>query len=98
MFHHIPLDKQEKALSEIRRVLAPTGYFHMLDFAGPEAADSGPLARMFHSSHHLKDNSEERILALMHGAGFVSCEKVMEGGMLFGSLRTKYYRAGFAVT
>jgi ubiquinone/menaquinone biosynthesis C-methylase UbiE len=94
MFHHVPLDKKEKALSEVRRVLTPGGCFHVLDFAGSEAADCGPLARLFHSSNHLKDNSEERILTLMNRAGFVSCEKVMEGAMLFGSLRIKYYRAG----
>jgi ubiquinone/menaquinone biosynthesis C-methylase UbiE len=94
MFHHIPVDKKEKALSEVRRVLTPGSYFHMLDFAGPEAAAYGPLARHIHSSNHLKDNSEERILGLMNRVGFVSCEKVMEGAMLFGSLRIKYYRAG----
>jgi ubiquinone/menaquinone biosynthesis C-methylase UbiE len=94
MFHHVPLDKKEEALSEVRRVLTTEGCFHMLDFAGSEAAGYGPLARLFHSSHHLKDNSEESILTLMNRVGFVSCEKVMEGSMLFGSLRIKYYRAG----
>jgi ubiquinone/menaquinone biosynthesis C-methylase UbiE len=94
MFHHVPFDKKEKALSEVRRVLTLGGSFHMLDFAGSEAADYGPLPRLFHSSHHLKDNSEERILTLMNRVGFVFCQKVMEGAMLFGSLRLKYYRAG----
>lgn len=98
MFHHVPLDKQEKTLSEVRRVLTPGGCFHMLDFAGSEASCYGLLARRFHSSNHLKYNSEERILTLMNRAGFISCEKVTEGAMLFGSLRTKYYRAAVAVT
>ena len=98
MFHHVPVDKKEKALSEVRRVLTPGGHFHMLDFAGSEATSYGPLARLFHSSNHLKDNSEQRILGLMNRVGFVSCEKVMEGAMLFGSLRTKYYRAGVTFT
>jgi ubiquinone/menaquinone biosynthesis C-methylase UbiE len=98
MFHHVPADKKEKALSEVRRVLTPGSYFHMLDFGGSEAAVYGPLARHIHSSNHLKDNSEERILGLMNRVGFVSCEKVMEGAMLFGSLRIKYYRAGVTFT
>jgi ubiquinone/menaquinone biosynthesis C-methylase UbiE len=98
MFHHVPLDKKEKALSEVRRVLRAGGSFHMLDFAGSEGADYGLLPRLFHSSHHLKDNSEERILTLMNRVGFISCQKVMEGAMLFGSLRLKYYRAGVNLT
>jgi hypothetical protein len=67
----------------------------MLDFAGSEAADSGPLARLFHSNHHLKGNSEERILALMHRAGFVSCERVMQGGMLFGFFANEVLKSWF---
>ena len=93
MFHHVPMNKKERTLSEVRRVLVPGGSLHMLDFAGSEAADYGPLPRLF-SSDHLRDNSEERILTLMNRVGFVSCEKVREGAMLFGSLRLKYYRAG----
>jgi ubiquinone/menaquinone biosynthesis C-methylase UbiE len=93
MFHHIPVDKKEKVLSEVRRVLIPGGHLHMLDFAGSEAARSGPFARYFHSSHHLKDNSEECILTLMNRVGLACCQKVMEGTMLFRSLRLKYYRA-----
>jgi SAM-dependent methyltransferase len=93
MFHHLMVDKREKTLYEVRRVLTPGGSLHMLDFTGTEASGHGLLARHFHSSHRLKDNSEERILALMNRAGFISCEKVIEGAMLFGSLRIAYYQA-----
>ena len=97
MFHHIPVDKKEKVLNEIRRVLIPGGHLHVLDFAGSEAATSGPFARYFHSSHHLKDNSEECILTLMNRVGLAYCQKVMEGTMLLRSLRIKYYRADATV-
>jgi ubiquinone/menaquinone biosynthesis C-methylase UbiE len=93
MFHHIPVDKKEKVLHEIRRVLIPGGHLHMLDFAGSEAATSGPFTRYFHSSHHVKDNSEECILTLMNRVGLAYCQKVTEGTMFFRSLRIKYYRA-----
>jgi ubiquinone/menaquinone biosynthesis C-methylase UbiE len=93
MFHHLQIDEKKKTLCEVRRVLTPRGSLHMLDFAGAEANGYGPLARYFHSSHRLKDNSAERILPLMNRAGFVSCEKVMEGVMLFRSLRIAYYQA-----
>jgi ubiquinone/menaquinone biosynthesis C-methylase UbiE len=93
MFHHLMQDKKEKTLYEVRRVLTPGSSLHMLDFTGTEASSHGPLARYFHSSHRLKDNTEERILTLMNRAGFVSCGKVTEGAMLFGSLRIAYYQA-----
>jgi ubiquinone/menaquinone biosynthesis C-methylase UbiE len=92
MFHHLPADKREKTLCEVRRVLAPGGSFHLLDFTPPEANSRGLLARYFHSSERLKDNSVERILSLMNQAGFVSCEKVREGTMVFGILRIAYYQ------
>jgi ubiquinone/menaquinone biosynthesis C-methylase UbiE len=92
MFHHLPAGRREKTLSEVRRVLAPGGSFHLLDFTPPEANSRGLLARYFQSSERLKDNSEERILSLMNQAGFVSCEKVREGTMVFGILRIAYYQ------
>ena len=93
MFHHLQIDEKGKTLCEVRRVLTPGGSLHMLDFAGGEANGYGPLARYLHSGDRLKDNSEERILTLMNRAGFVSCEKVMVGAMLFRSLRIAYYKA-----
>jgi ubiquinone/menaquinone biosynthesis C-methylase UbiE len=50
MFHHLPANKREKTLSEVRRVLAPGGSFHLLDFTPPEANSRGLLARYFQSS------------------------------------------------
>ena len=92
MFHHLPADRRKKALSEVRRVLAPGGSFHLLDFTPPDSNRHGLLVRFFHSNERLKDNSEERILSLMNQAGFVSCEKVREGTMVFGILRIAYYQ------
>jgi hypothetical protein len=50
------------------------------------------LARWVHSSHHLKNNAEERILSLLKEIGFTDAKKVRQGTFLFGSLHTKYYR------
>jgi ubiquinone/menaquinone biosynthesis C-methylase UbiE len=91
MFHHLLADKREKTLCEVRRVLAPGGSFHLLDFTPPEADRLGLLTRYCHSSEQLKDNSVERILRLMNQAGFV-CEKVREGAMAFGILQIAYYQ------
>ena len=97
MFHHLEDETREKTLKEVLRVLKPAGSFHLLDFTGShDSHDSGlhwHLARLFHSDDRLKDNSDARILELMRSAGFKNSEKVKEGKMLFGLLRTAYYRA-----
>jgi hypothetical protein len=87
------VEQKEKTLYEVRRILTPGGSLHLLDSTATESSRYGPLAPYFQSSHRLKDNSEERILTLMNRAGLLSCEKVMEGAMLFGSLRIAYFHA-----
>ena len=91
MFHHLPADEKGKFLRAVRRVLKPGGSFHMLDFEG---VDAGPsfLARLFHSSHRLRDNSENRVLTVMSQAGFANAQKVGRRRMLVGPMA--YYRAG----
>jgi hypothetical protein len=64
-----------------------------LRFGGPESSENGFLARLIHSSYHLKDNSEDRILALMSQAGFADPENLRQGTTLFGRVRTNYYQA-----
>jgi ubiquinone/menaquinone biosynthesis C-methylase UbiE len=90
MFHHVEADDKEKMLREVRRVLAPGGSLHLMDFAGPEASD-GFIARLLHSHARLKDNSESRILEWMRQAGLADPIRVGSGKLLLG--RLAYYRA-----
>ncbi len=94
MFHHLQSDQKEGTLREVRRVLAPAGSFHLLDFLVTERDRHRGLAPW---SHHLNDNSEEQILNLMNGTGFDSCKKTQEGALLFGTLRTGYFLASAPV-
>lgn len=81
MFHHLESGEKEAMLREVRRVLRPGGDFSLLDFGGPESSENGFFASLIHSSHHLRDNSEERIIWLMSQAGFTNPKKVGEGTM-----------------
>ncbi len=93
MFHHLGAGQKEPTLREVRRVLAPGGPFHLLDLhiAGGFADNS--FARRMHTSRHLKDNSETKILRLMKDAGFASSKMVADRALFFGLLRIGYYRA-----
>jgi ubiquinone/menaquinone biosynthesis C-methylase UbiE len=91
MFHHLPSAEKDKTLRAVRRVLKPSGTFHMLDFEGPEGGSHGVLSHLFHSSKRLKENAESQVLSLMRQAGFSDPRKVDEKEMLFG--RIAYFRA-----
>ncbi|MGH8092768.1 MAG: class I SAM-dependent methyltransferase [Chthoniobacterales bacterium] len=92
MFHHLQNNQKEETLREIRRVLKPGGYLHLLDFRGPESA-SGLLSLWFHSHHILKENSERRILTLMAKAGLADPRTVEYRTVLFGFGHVAYYQA-----
>lgn len=93
MFHHLERDAKEKTLREIRRVLKPGGYLHLLDFDGPGPARRGVLSRWLHEHHRLKDNSEAQILALMAQAGLSDATVTGRRSVLFGMGEAVSYRA-----
>jgi|SRR5215471_8554457 len=91
MFHHLPAEEKVKTLRAIRRVLKPGGRLHMADFERPESGSHGFLARLFHSSEHMKDNSASRVLDLMTQAGFADPRKVGERSLFSGQIA--YFQA-----
>ncbi len=92
MFHHLPAEEKLKTLSAVHRVLKPGGRLHMADFERPESGAHGFVARLFHASERMKDNSASRVLELMAQAGFRDPQKVGERRMFSGAVA--YFQAG----
>ena len=92
MFHHLDEDERERTSREVLRVLKPGGSFHLLDFVADETSH-GFFERLFAGHALMKTNTNERILRLINRAGFTNVTKVREGSMLFGLMRTSYFRA-----
>jgi ubiquinone/menaquinone biosynthesis C-methylase UbiE len=70
MAHHLATPAKEQMFSEIRRVLAPQGELHLVDF-GPARTRVGRSAQRLLRPHGLGDNFEGKLPSLMSSAGFV---------------------------
>ncbi|MBW2314649.1 MAG: class I SAM-dependent methyltransferase [Deltaproteobacteria bacterium] len=81
MFHHLDLDVKRGMLREARRVLAPGGALHLIDFGGQTAGKDGALARFLHSHESVAGNLD---VELFTEAGFGDVREVSRGRFLFG--------------
>jgi hypothetical protein len=84
MFHHLDTDTKATSLREMRRVLAPNGALHLLDFAPSTRAAGGSLASRLPWNHRSQDLSEERVVALLEDAGFSETTRLPKRAVLFG--------------
>ena len=92
MFHHLqPRNEKRDMLTEVHRVLKPGGRLELLDFAGPEFASGGRLARLLHSQPLMRDNAANHVLALCREAGLAEPRPVAHRRFLLGHVA--YYQA-----
>ncbi len=98
MFHHLRLDEKERTLQEVRRVLKPGGFLHLLDFVGQKSRPHGIhgfLARLLRATSHPGHAHDPSILALMGQAGFADAKEITRRATLFG--RVAYYYASVGI-
>ena len=94
MLHHLPRDVKRAMFGEVRRVLAPSGHFHAMDFGPPRGPFSRLVARLMRGHANIADNLEGRLPQLMREAGLCSVDETDSVTRLIGSLA--YYRAAAA--
>jgi len=71
--HHVPPEERGAALREMRRVIAPGGAFHLLDFGAPSDRLQRALSRLFaltEGAELARDLLEGRASQLVADAGF----------------------------
>jgi ubiquinone/menaquinone biosynthesis C-methylase UbiE len=86
MLHHLTTDEKRGALSEVRRVLAPAGTLHVLDFGPPRSTLERLLTSLFHRDEHVRDNLAGLLPALMTDAGLAGARELARLRTLFGGL------------
>jgi ubiquinone/menaquinone biosynthesis C-methylase UbiE len=90
MLHHLDLATRRGMLGEVLRVLRPGGSLHLLDFGWSGERSAGLVGRLLHSAEHMRENSDERVAALIAEAGFDGVERVAERRRLVG--RVAFHR------
>jgi ubiquinone/menaquinone biosynthesis C-methylase UbiE len=71
MLHHVPADRREPAMWEVRRVLRPGGALHLVDIDAATHPPDGGIGRRAHRHELTEENPSGGIPALLRRAGFI---------------------------
>jgi SAM-dependent methyltransferase len=71
MLHHVPADRREPAMREVRRVLRPGGALHLVDIDATAASAGGWIAHRAHQHELVGENDGGGIPDLLRRAGFL---------------------------
>lgn len=93
-FHHLTLEDKQRSLREVRRVLAPRGRLHVVDYGkpgGPLTAGLFYVIQLFDGFETTRDHRSGRLEQLFTDAGFHSVARCGAMPTPFGTLA--FYRA-----
>jgi len=86
VLHHLTHDDKLAALREVRRVLEPSGSFHLADFGPPVGWYASLIARLAIRGERVHENLDGRLPRLMREAGFARVEERGYHNTVFGTL------------
>jgi len=84
VIHHLTSAEKVHAFREVRRVLQPGGWFHILDFGRPVNLFTQTQALLFKMFEQTLDNFNGRIPAMLNEAGFDYVSEVERVANVFG--------------
>jgi ubiquinone/menaquinone biosynthesis C-methylase UbiE len=91
MLHHLQPEERARTLRETRRVLAPGGSVHVVDFADADPWLHRLATRLFHRGGHAPAAFDRSIPDSLSDAGLTGAATVAHRGTIFG--RVEYYAA-----
>ncbi len=86
VIHHLVSKDKIRAFREVRRVLRPTGGFHILDFGKPFSFLTRIQGMIMNGLEEASDNFHGRILPMLKEAGFDSASEAEHMNTIFGPI------------
>lgn len=84
--HHLTSDEKLRAFKEVRRVLRPDGWFHIVDFGPPFNLLTRAQASVMKNLELTADNFAGRILPMLIEAGFGGVKEAGHVVIFFGPI------------
>jgi ubiquinone/menaquinone biosynthesis C-methylase UbiE len=75
VIHHLTRDEKRATFADVRRVLAPGGRLHLLDFGPPRNGLERALTALFHRDERVRDNLRGELPVLMGEAGLAEARE-----------------------
>ena len=86
VIHHLTGPDKVRAFREVRRILRPSGWFHIVDFGKPFSLFTQIQARVMFRLEEAADNFTGQIQPMLKEAGFSSAREAEKINTIFGPL------------